>query len=223
MTNWTRDVVYLRPSAFVVYDRTSVANTSGDQHMSWHLFFTPALVAPPSSGAIRYDVTNSSAGFLGSVTTVLPASANASLVNVFGSSKVYRLEVRPSTQATDLRWLTVFDTSASAGAVALASALTSSANVKGILQAAATGNSATLFGAGAAGTNVTGAVTFTEPAVATKVVATDLAPNSPYAVTAMLSGSNHNVTINTGTGFTTSPNGTLYVMIAANGAVTAGN
>jgi hypothetical protein len=224
INGWTRDVIYLRPSLFVVYDRTSVASMSGDQHMSWHLFFTPASVPPPSAGASRYDVTNPSAGFLGAVTTVLPAGAATSLVNVFGSSKVYRLEVRPTTQATDLRWLTVFDASPSAAAVAVASALVSSANVKGVLLAAGGGNSAVLFGAGAAGTNVAGAVTFTEPAAAsTKVVVTDLAPGTGYAVTAVASGANHNITVQPGAGFTTSANGTLYVTVAAGGTVTAGN
>src|SRR6185369_1658382 len=195
LTGWTRDVIFLRPSAFVVYDRTTVANTAGDQHMSWHLFFTPAAAAPPSSGAVRYDVTNPNVGFLGSVTTLLPAGASTSLVNVFASNKVYRLEVRPAAQATDLRWLTVFDTSASPGAVALASAITSSVNVKGALLTAAGGNSAALFGAAAAGTNIAGTVTFTEPAAATKVIVTDLPPGTIYAVTAVMSGTNHNVTI----------------------------
>jgi len=220
---WTRDVVYLRPSAFVVYDRTTVANTTGDQHMSWHLFFTPASVAPPSGGTSRFDVTNPSAGFLGAATTVLPAGAATTLVDVFGSHKVYRLEVRPATQATDLRWLTVFDTSASAGAVALASALSSSSNVKGVLLTASGGNSVALFGAGAAGATVTGAVTFTEPAASTKVVASDLAPATSYTVTATVSGASHNVTIQPGPGLPTTANGTLYVRIAAGGGVTAGN
>ena len=41
VTSWTRDVVYLRPSLFVTYDRTVVTSTTGDQHMNWH--FVPTL------------------------------------------------------------------------------------------------------------------------------------------------------------------------------------
>ena len=227
ITSWTRDVVYLRPSAFVVYDRTTVANTSGDQHMSWHLMFTPAASTPPAAGTTRYDVTSPNVGFVGAATTVLPAGAGTQLINVkkinnANTDKVYRLEVRPAAQAVDQRWLTVFETAASPAAVSLASALSSSANVKGVLLTGST-NSVALFGAGAAATNISGAVTFTEPAAATKVVVTDLAPSSAYSVTAAVAGSSYNVTIQPGNGFTTTANGTLYVNIAAGGGVSAGN
>ncbi len=222
ISSWTRDVVYLRPSQFVVYDRTSVANTSGDQHMSWHLFFTPSQGTPPSPGAVRYDVVNPTAGYLGAVTTVLPASAGTSLVNVFDSGKIYRLEVRPSSPATDLRWLTVFDTASSSGAVAAASALAASSNVNGVLLASTSGNRAVLFAAATAGTTVAGPITFTEPAATTAVVVTDLSPNTGYSVSATVAGGNHQVTIQPGSGFTTTSAGTLDVSIAAGGGVSAG-
>jgi hypothetical protein len=67
VTSWTRDVVYLRPSLFVTYDRTVVTSTTGDQHMNWHFVPTPASVTAPSSGARRYDVTSASAGFVGTM------------------------------------------------------------------------------------------------------------------------------------------------------------
>ena len=80
-----------------------------------------------------------------------------------------------------------------------------------------------LFGAVAAGTDVVGLVTFTEPAAATKVVVSDLSPATIYAVTTTTSGANHNVTVQpAASGFTTTSNGTLYVKIAAGGAVTSG-
>jgi hypothetical protein len=223
VTGWARDVVFFRPSTFVTYDRTTVANTSGDQHLNWHFPPLPTAGTAPSAGARRYDVTDAAAGYKGALTTLLPANANVSVVNVFSSSKLYRVEVRPVAAATDSRWLTVLDASPTAGGVALGSVVASSANVKGALLTAATGNRVALFGAGAVGQTVTGAVTFTEPAAATKVVVADLAPNTAYAVAAPTSGTNHNVTIQPGTGFTTSANGTLYVDIAANGAVAAGN
>jgi len=145
------------------------------------------------------------------------------VVNVFSSNKLYRVEVRPPAAATDSRWLTVLDAASTTGSVALGSLAVSSTNVKGAVLTAAAGNKVALFGAGAVGVTVTGTVTFTEPAAVTKVVVADLAPNTGYAVTAVVSGGNHNVTIVPGTVFTTSEYGTLYVSIAANGAVTAGN
>src|SRR6185369_11715938 len=128
---WTRDVLYVRDKTFIVYDRTHVT-TASDQHMRWHLMFTPAKAAAtlqPPGGATRYDVTNPVTGFLGAATAVLPPSAPTTLVdivvplrNVDGSKiidpvtmqqkqgpndKVYRLEVRPSVAGNDQRWLTV--------------------------------------------------------------------------------------------------------------------
>jgi len=227
VSSWTRDVVYLRPSIFVAYDRTVVSNTTGDQHMNWHFIPTPASVSTPSPGARRLDVTSASAGFAGTMTTLLPASANISMVNVFGFNKLYRLEVRPPTPATTTSWLTVFDASASAGAVAVASRLTSadgnaSANVTGALLRGAASYAA-LFGSGAAGSTISGTVTFTIPASQTLVVLSDLAPNAAFSATASVSGGTLTVTVQPGSGFTTSGNGVLYVNVSSSGTVTAGN
>ncbi|HXU72622.1 MAG TPA: DNRLRE domain-containing protein [Polyangia bacterium] len=209
---WTRELVYLRPNQFVVYDRTTVSTVS-DEHLNWHLLFTPSAVS-----STRWDVNNPTAGFMGAMTTVLPAGAQVSAVNVFNLSKVYRLEVRAPSPAANMQWLTVFDTASSAAAVAAASKLTSSSNVSGALLASSGGNAAVLFGA--SGT-VSGAVTFSEPAAATRVVVSDLAPSTSYAVSVSVSGGAHAVTVQPGAGFTTTANGTLAVSISATGAVTA--
>jgi hypothetical protein len=225
ITNWTRDVVFLRPSVFVVYDRTTVSNTTGDQHMSWHLFFTPQAVTSPA-GSWRYDVTNPTNGFLGSMTTVLPTvpTAPAAPIDIGNTHKVYRVEVRPQTPATSTNWLTVFETGSDPTAIALASVLPSaSANIKGTLLKASAGNSVVAFGSGAASTNIAGPVSFTIPPSATKVVIADLPPSTGFSVGTAPSGTNRLVTIQTGSGFQTTANGTLYVNIAANGGVSAGN
>ena len=209
---WTRELVYLRPNQFVVYDRTTVSTVS-DEHLNWHLLFTPSAVS-----STRWDVNNPTAGFMGAMTTVLPAGAQVSAVNVFNLSKVYRLEVRAPSPAANMQWLTVFDTAPSAAGVAAASKLTSSSNVSGALLASSGGNAAVLFGA--SGT-VSGAVTFSDPAAATRVVVSDLAPSTSYAVSVSVSGGAHAVTVQPGAGFTTTANGTLAVSISATGAVTA--
>ena len=84
--------------------------------------------------------------------------------------------------------------------------------------AAGGGNAAVLFGA--SGT-VSGAVTFSEPAAATRVVLSDLAASTSYAVSVAVAGGAHAVTVQPGVGFTTTANGTLAVSISAAGAVTA--
>jgi hypothetical protein len=229
LTAWSREVVYLRPRIFVVYDRTTTTGTV-DSHLSWNFAPLPATAAAPSFGATRWDVNDTGkpapvGGFRGALTTLLPQGAVVSpVVNVFSSNKLYRVEVRSPSPAPDMRWLSVLDTSATSAGVALGSLPASlSSNVKGARLAGGGVNAVVLFGAGAAGQAVSGAVSFVEPAVSTTVVVADLLPNTSYAVTAPVSGGNHTVTIQPGTGFATSDNGTLYVVIAANGTPGAGN
>jgi hypothetical protein len=66
-------------------------------------------------------------------------------------------------------------------------------------------------------------VTFTVPAAQTLVVVSDLPAGAGYSVTAGVAGGNLNVTLQPGSGFTTSANGVLYVNVSSSGAVTAGN
>ncbi len=222
VSSWSRDVVYVRPSVFVVYDRTSVSDLSGDQHMNWHFSPTPVAVSAPSAGAKRYDVSDGF-GFKGTMTTLLPANASTSApINVFDSNKLYRIEVRPSNAATDQRWLTVFETATGAPAVKLASTIATT-KVNGALLSGSGTNIVVLFGTGAPDALISGNVTFSEPAVATTLVITDLPPNTGYSVSATVSGGNHTVTVAPGSGFITSATGTLYVNIAANGSATPGS
>jgi hypothetical protein len=110
--------------------------------------------------------------------------------------------------------------------VALASRVAAATtNINRALLASRSGGSNTvvLFGVGAAGAPITGTIRYTEPAAATALYVTDLAPNATYAVTATVSGGSHTVTIAPATtGFVSSPRGTLYVTIAATGAVSSG-
>lgn len=222
VTSWSRDVMYVRPSLFVVYDRTSVANTSGDQHMNWHFPSLPAKVTPAGSSVARYEVSDS-LGFKGALTPLLPPNALVSGTDVFSSHKLYRAEVRPSAPAMDTQWLTVLDAAASASSAGVASTLASSSNVKGALIVGA-GNVAVLFGAGAANQAISGNVTFSEPAAATKVVVSDLTPNAFFSVSVTTSGGTQSVTVQpSSSGFKTSAAGVLYVNIAATGTVTAGS
>ncbi|HJW09355.1 MAG TPA: hypothetical protein VJ483_06940 [Holophagaceae bacterium] len=224
---WTRDVVYLRPQLFVVYDRTQASTPSADQWMAWHFGKVPAEGAAPQAGAHRWDITYNGT-YAGAMTTLLPAGNTTSLVDVFSSGKVYRVEVRPGMAAATQRWLTVLDAAASGSAVEKATRLSSADGnvtagaVQGVLLQGATSNQAVLFGTGAAGATIGGTLTFTVPAVATILVLTDLPASADYTVTATLAAGKLTVQATPGAGFTTTATGTLYLSLAATGVVSAG-
>jgi hypothetical protein len=117
MTSWIRDVFYVRPDLFLVYDQTDgVDSANNDQFLAWHF---PKGISPVStgSGPIRYDVSNSTQ-FLGSVVSLLPDNRTVSVVDVGGFNHVDRLEIRPPAPAgSSERWLTAFDAASSSGDV----------------------------------------------------------------------------------------------------------
>lgn len=97
IASWSRDVVYVRPRLFVVHDHTVVTKQAPDQWLGWSF-----LGKPHALGSGRYGLSQ------GTVQTVLPRASTATIVNVFGSNKVYRLAVRPGDQAAEHDWITVF-------------------------------------------------------------------------------------------------------------------
>jgi hypothetical protein len=234
ITSWSRSLIYLRPNIFVVYDRTTTSATGENARMAWH--FPPLPVQQTTGvpvGSVRWNVNDTvvappEGGFKGAMTTVLPQNARVALTNVNSSNKLYRLGVRaPSGAPAPAQWLTVFDASSTTGAVVAASVPTGlSSNVKATLLTTSTQNYVVLFGSGAVNAQISGNVLWTEPSnVSTKVVLTDLAANTNYNVDVVANGANYNVTVRpytSGTAFTTSGTGTLYVVIATNGSVSAG-
>lgn len=227
VSSWTRDVVYVRPQLFVVYDRATASTAGADQWMAWHFGKIPVEGAAPQSGSHRWNISYNGA-FAGAMTTLLPTGNATSMVNVFSSNKLYRVEVRPGAVAASHQWLTVFDASASSGAVAAATRLSAADGnvslgaVQGTVIQGASGNVAVLFGTGAAGTPVPGALTFTLPAVASTVIITDLPAGASYTVTATPVAGGLSVHAVSGAGFSTTGNGTLYVNVSAGGVVSAG-
>ena len=73
MTSLSRQIVYLRPSQFVVYDRSGICDASLDQYLAFHFPANPVEVAAPGPGLHRFDVNTGQ--FAGSMTTILPANA----------------------------------------------------------------------------------------------------------------------------------------------------
>ncbi len=222
MSSWTRDVVYLRPGRFVVYDRTQLTS---DQDQRLHFHLGRGTVA---NGATRWDVTANS--FVGSMTTLLPASPRTNLVNLFNQSKIYRVEIRPPAGASLVqRWLTVFDASGSTAAVAAASRLTSedgtvqSGNLAGALLDSGTSAEVVLFGRTTVPTTESGTLRYVVPAKQTRHVIVDLAPSSGYTVSVSVAGGNHTVTVTAGGSLQTSATGVLHFQVTGGGSVSPGS
>jgi hypothetical protein len=91
--------------------------------------------------------------------------------------------------------------------------------VTGVLLQSAAGNSALVFGTAAAGTAISGTVTYTTPAAQTRHVITDLASSGTYTVTVNANGSTHTVTVTAGGNMHASANGVLSFALTPGGVV----
>jgi hypothetical protein len=229
ISSWSRQIVYLRPNQFVVYDRTTICNAAYDQYLAFHFPANAVAATPPAAGERRYDVTFGT--FSGSVTTVLPANSATTVTDHVAPdpmtwNKIWRLEVRPPGPANaNQRWLTVFDLSDSAAQVANATPVNvTSGSVLGALLASpvGAGNSVVLAGSAAFGQNATGTLVYVVPAAQTHHVITDLPPNTTYNVSVNVASNQHTVTVAPAGGgtFTTSANGALSFNVNIGGAVT---
>jgi hypothetical protein len=225
ITNWVRSVAYLRPKLFVVYDRTAIRNTTNDQWMAWHVYRAPLEQTGAVTGTHRIDVTESNL-FRGSLTTVLPAGHTNQIVNVFSTSKVYRLEVRPGTPGISNRWLAVFDASDAATNVCRVSAFTAASgnvvagNIEGayLISPIASGtNTVVLFNT--TSPDLSGSLTLHAPATNTVYLLNGFIPASTHAINVTSASGQHTIQINSGSGITASTAGSLYFRVDATGTV----
>ncbi|HEY2345995.1 MAG TPA: hypothetical protein VGH80_08930 [Xanthomonadaceae bacterium] len=231
VSSWSREIVYLRPNRFVVYDRTREAAVIDDQFLAFHFPALPTAGSAPAGGH-RFNVTYKNI-YAGAMTTVLPANATTKTIAMYppndgdpGSNpdKVWQVQVRPPDTTAVQQWLTVFDTSTSATLVATASRIVvTTGAATGVLLAGGGGNSAVIVNTHAAGTTIAGTIAYAVPAAATTHVVTELQPNKAYTVTATPSGGNHAISIvPAGNGaLKSSARGVLLFDVAANGTVTA--
>lgn len=199
VTQFTRDIVYVRPSTVVVYDRTTAASSAVDQWLAWHVPETPTAV--PGG----YDV-----GTRGGLRTVLPGGATGTLVTTLDG--VVRIEVRPPARVAALDWLTVAVASSPMPAVSLVSGT----GVAGVLVKAPR-NQVVVFSSDHAGTGVLSSTkyTVTQTADADHMLL-DVAPSSTgYAV--MWSAGT--VTIAQGGPFKTTAGGALAFSVKTTGVV----
>lgn len=231
ITGWSREVLYVRPNYFLVYDRTSVNSASVNQWLGFHVLRTPSLQSGAAAGTSRFDVVDSTgvnAGsplFRGRVSTLLPAGHTVTVVNVANSSKVYRLEVHPPSVASNT-WLTVFDAASRASQAATAAPLTvanggivSGAIEGGYLTYADGSGLAALFST--TGNSPALPLSFAIPAATlNRVVIPDLSPNTHYNVSATQASGRISIQVTSGTTFRSSAQGVLALQIDSSGAIT---
>jgi len=216
--------VYLRPSQFVVYDRTGICDASLDQYLAFHFPSSPVEVAAPATGLHRFDVNTGQ--FAGAMTILLPANAGTVTTDRFSTdtttwNKLFRTEIRATDAATaNRRWMTVFDLAPTSAQVAQATNVTVSGGAAvGALLASAAGNSVVISGTAPVGTAIAGAISYTVPAAATRHVITDLTPSAGYTVSVAVAGTNHVVTISPGGSSTATANGVVSFSVTAGGSV----
>jgi len=221
VSQFTRDLVYVRPGTFVLFDRTTVAQASADQWLSFH---TPvALSAQTTSDATqrRFDVGAGSTS-VGSIRALLPRNVSTSTTNLQGGAT--RLEVHAPVRAAVQQWLSVVTTGAATGEqVRLSSAdgNVASGNVVGVELAAPQGQ-VVLFAADQGLASVTSA-DYTVTQAAANHVLIDVEPSSAgYSVTAMSSGGKLRIRVSPGGSYRASPNKTLSFAVDATGSVSPG-
>jgi hypothetical protein len=226
VTSLSRQIVYLRPSQFIVYDRSAISSKSFDQLEAFHFPANPVEVAGQAPGVRRFDVNPGL--FAGSMTTVLPANAAIAITDrLIGSTdtrtygKVWRTEVRPTDPPTANRlWMTVFDLAPASSQVAAASAVKIVAGpAVGALLQSPGGNSVVVCGTAAAGTAISGPLGYSVPAAQTRHVITDLTPQASYTVSVSLMGGNHVVTVTPGGNLPASANGVLIFALNPAGSL----
>jgi hypothetical protein len=214
VTQFTRDVAYVRPGTFVVYDRTTAASASADQWMSWHVPGAPTQSAS-SDGTPRFDVPTG-----GTIHALLPRGAQVQTTNVLGA--VTRIELHSSAASQD--WLTAISVSG-APAVERLSANDGNVTSGGVIGAHVSGTpreSVVLFASDHAGAVATTAADY-EVAQTTDAdhMLFDVAPGT-YAVTAT-PGAGGKLSVHVASGGSLKPtaNGTLAFSVSASGAVAA--
>ena len=220
---WSREVVYLRPNRFVVFDRTTKGNANYDQFLAWHFPASPVALAA-AAGQTRLGVTYKNQ-FVGAMATVLPASNKLTTIPLYpGSSpvKAWQVQERPASSNVNQIWLTVFDLSASASSVASTNpVLVNQGAIAGVQLIATDGNAVVVSSTGPAGSPLAGDIAYGVSQVGSEQVITDLAPSAGYSASVASSGNSLNITISAGGTLMSSPRGVLTFYLTAAGVVQA--
>lgn len=212
VASWSREVLYLRPHRFIVYDRTEKGASSYDQYLAFHFPAKPTN-ANALPGQKRLDVSYNG-HFAGSATFVYPDNPGLTTVALYPNSnpvKAWQVQVRPSTANITQHWLSVFDTATTAAQVGsthrvnvlsgkvLGARLTNNASTPTIVLGSTTGQD----------TPLDAAFSYSVPAAFAQHIVMGLAPNSGWKISVSRSGSNQTFTVSPGGTSKTSHAGVL--------------
>lgn len=187
---WSREVLYLRPNRFIVFDRTEAGALSYDQYLAWHFSANP--VTDGDALKVTYQEQ-----YMGAMTPVLPANAQVATIALYPDSptpKVWQSQVRAGTKAAVQKWLTVFDMAPNTAAITTLASASSAVLLNGD-----DGASVVAFA------NSEGSLNYTDPGIDASHVVAGLTPGTMYDV-AVGGGA---VAISTGTTFRASDMGVL--------------
>jgi hypothetical protein len=215
VTQFVRDVAYVRPGTFVVYDRTTVGDGGSDQWVAWHVPGAPTQSAA-ADGTPRFDVSTG-----GTLRPLLPKNVNVQTKDVLGV--VTRVELHASAATQD--WLTTISVGGSPDVERLSPAdgnVTSGA-VVGAHVRSAPRESVVLFASDhAAAATASGADYSVQQAGDADHVLFDMAPSAAgYAVSATLAAGKLAVHVAQGGPFHPTAAGTLAFAVSAAGVVSA--
>ncbi|HXX69850.1 MAG TPA: hypothetical protein VEK07_21900 [Polyangiaceae bacterium] len=211
MTQWTRDVVYVRPGRFVVYDRTTVSSGGTDQWLAWHVPNAPTQ-STSADGTPRFDVATG-----GTIRSLLPTGTKVVSTDVLDA--VTRVELHSSAASQD--WLTAVTVGESPAVETLSAAVgnVTSGNVLGAHVEGSARETVVLFAADhAAAAPATGADYAVAQAVDADHMIFDVAAGT-YAVTAVAVGGKLAIHVTQGGSFSPSSQGTLAFTVYASGGV----
>lgn|GEM_PF-3542480 len=116
MAKWSREVLYVRPRVFLVYDRTQKRAVEGSskfqysQYLAWTVGKTPVVRSDCGAGMLCVEVADGDK-FKGAITTVVPPRSSASIVDLGGYGVVHQIRVAPAENTASTHWLTVIDAS----------------------------------------------------------------------------------------------------------------
>ena len=221
VTQFTRDVVMVRPGTFVVYDRTSVASGGSDQWMAFHVPSAPVPGTTADATQHRLDVQKNGAT-IGSVRTLLPKDARIATTSLPGG--VTAIESHASSGNAQEDWLTTISATNTVAEETRLSAADGNVLDGGSLvgvHVQGARNQVVLFNSDHSGngTTTTAHYTVNQTADADHVLV-DMAPSaSGYSVTATASGSSITVTVAPGGTFQLTPGGSLAFSVSATGSV----
>ena len=224
VASWSREVLYLRPGLFVVYDRTSKGATAYDQYLAFHFPAAPTNVAT-GDGTKRVTV-NYKNRFAGAATFIYPTDAALQTVPMYPNStpvKAWQLQVRPDDAAQEQRWLSVFDLATDSSKLAVTARLdVSTGPILGTVLSTPGETSVVVAGTGNQDSVLAAPFAYSMPATFSRHVVLGVAPGSAWNVSASCSGNRVSVNVTQGGTLLASSSGVLEYVIDDAGNVRSG-